>query len=98
MKSVRPSRQVVETVASHEGIAPNEFSTPLYEVIDPEALDALVEGCESRGTGPLEVAFEYQEYEVRVTVSTATETTVRVTTTTPEESQHSPNHSVPATE
>jgi len=35
----RLSRSIVETVASHEGIDPEEVSEPLYAAVEPDALD-----------------------------------------------------------
>ncbi|WP_255149111.1 HalOD1 output domain-containing protein [Halorarius halobius] len=32
---------VVEAIASHRGVDRTDLSTPLYEVIDPDALEAL---------------------------------------------------------
>ena len=36
-----PSRKVVETVAALKDTEPTELQQPLYEVIDPDALDTL---------------------------------------------------------
>lgn len=40
-----PSTAVVEAVADEEGVEPALLSPPLYEVIDPEALNSLVDGA-----------------------------------------------------
>ena len=60
------SQLVVETVAESEGVDPLELEVPLYEAVDPDALDALfrandgVEGV---------IEFTYYGYEVSVTSS-----------------------------
>ena len=58
------SQSVVETVAKAEGVSPTELTPPLYEVVDPDALDQLFAAA-SVGSGP-EVAFPYKGYEVTV--------------------------------
>ncbi|WP_436931461.1 HalOD1 output domain-containing protein [Halosimplex halobium] len=62
-----PSAAVVRRVADREGVDPGELATPLYSVVDPEALDALfrpgdADALAARGA----VHFEYLGYEVRV--------------------------------
>lgn len=57
-----PSTAVVKTVAAaEEWEDPATLTEPLYETIDPDALDALVE---SIGTGW--ITFTYLGYEVTV--------------------------------
>lgn len=61
------STAVVETVAAHEGVDPATLTPPLYEVLDPDALDALFAsqpGDPARATGA--VTFTYREYTVTV--------------------------------
>ena len=55
------SRAVIDTVAAVEGTPPTELP-PLYDVIDPEALDKVFAGKESLG----KVVFNYNSYEVSV--------------------------------
>lgn len=56
------SLAVVEKVAEVEGVSPDTLTPPLYETIDPDALDALVR---NRGfTG--EVKFTYHDNRVLV--------------------------------
>jgi hypothetical protein len=57
---ITPSVAVVEAVADREGVAPEDLQTPLYERLNPEALDSLFRG--SSGS----VTFEYLEYVVTV--------------------------------
>lgn len=61
-QSVRsPSTAVVEAVANAEECDPADLKTPLYDHVDPDALDAFVaspaDSC---------VRFEYHGYEVRI--------------------------------
>jgi hypothetical protein len=60
------SRLVVETVAGAEGVDPLELGVPLYEAVDPDALDALFRSNDSV-EGVIE--FTYYGYEVRVSSS-----------------------------
>jgi len=77
MESALPSWQVVETVAHEVGISPLELSQPLYDVLDPDALDALFVSPFSRTPGPVQVTFEYQGYDVTVVGSDESDVTVR---------------------
>ena len=56
------SRAVIDAVAAAEGTPPTELTPPLYDVIDPEALDKVFAGKESLG----KVVFNYNSYEVSV--------------------------------
>lgn len=56
-----PSEEVIEAVANEEGLDPAELRSPLYDAIDPDALDALFRN--SAGA----VSFEYHGYAVVVT-------------------------------
>ncbi|AGB17527.1 hypothetical protein Halru_2957 [Halovivax ruber XH-70] len=60
-----PSLRVVEAVAEADGVDPAMLDPPLYEVLDPEALDRLFAPTPtdpSRGT----VRFDYRGHEVTV--------------------------------
>jgi hypothetical protein len=54
------SEAVLTAVAEREGVAEHELRPPLYDVINPEALDALFR--EATGS----VTFEYLGYRVTV--------------------------------
>ena len=78
----RPSTGIVELVAIAMDREPSSLQ-PLYDVVDPEALDLLIrsdvdaEGADQTGTSPRadrEVSFEYVGY--RVTVRSDGEVTV----------------------
>lgn len=58
---------VVEEIARHKGIPPVQLHPPLYSVIDPDALDAvLADGASRDGSLPLTVSFEYDGCVVHV--------------------------------
>lgn len=59
--SRRPSQAVIDAVAAVEGTPPTELP-PLYDVVDPEALDNVFAGKASLG----KVVFNYNSYEVSV--------------------------------
>lgn len=59
---VSPSEKVIQEVAAKTGTDPLELP-PLYETIDPDALDALVE---SSGESGLQVEFQYADRHVVV--------------------------------
>lgn len=62
-----PSAAVVEAVARAEGVDPTEIETPLYEVVDPDALDDLFAFRHTHGrASKVRVHFTYYGYEVRV--------------------------------
>ncbi len=58
---LKPSVRVVQAVAESTGISPNELP-PLYESIDPEALDTLL----TRSPALERVEFDYQGYSITV--------------------------------
>ncbi|MFP8957077.1 HalOD1 output domain-containing protein [Natrialbaceae archaeon A-CW3] len=63
--ATKPSLRVLEAVSDADGIDPDACEPPLYTVIDPVALDQLVEspGISRRGR----VSFRYRGYDVTVT-------------------------------
>lgn len=62
-----PSAAVVEAVARAEGVDPTEIERPLYEVVDPDALDDLFSSrhVHSPASG-IRVSFTYYGYEIQV--------------------------------
>ncbi|USZ70914.1 HalOD1 output domain-containing protein [Natronosalvus halobius] len=67
VSSNSPVTTVVELVADREGTDPMELQPPLYDVIDPEALNALFAPTsrgQSRESG--QVSFRYLGYDVTV--------------------------------
>lgn len=65
MEPVLTSEAVVERIANREGVDPLELS-PLYEAIDPDALDSLTTPGGESGSR-LQIEFSYHGYELRVT-------------------------------
>lgn len=61
-----PSEKVVRTVADAEGEDPGELDPPLFDVVDPDALDSIFESVDGvdRGTGT--IRFQYLGYRVTV--------------------------------
>lgn len=60
------SSVVLEAVAEAEGTTPTDLSVPLYEAVDPDALDRLFETGGDTAGG--RVQFPYADYRVTVTV------------------------------
>ena len=60
------SEAVIESVASRVGVDPLELDTPLYDAIDPDELNALLDGTGRANRSPVEVTFEYYGYTVTV--------------------------------
>jgi len=56
------AEKIIDLISDAEGEAPTELAPPLYDAIDPEALDDLTESMDPEGT----IAFEYCGHEVRV--------------------------------
>ena len=56
----RVSTAVIEAVASEEGVDPVDLREPLFDAIDPNALETLFRNGAGR------VTFEYHGYEVTV--------------------------------
>lgn len=56
------SQQVIEAVATKEGEHPVELEQPLYDAVDPDALDVLFSGPKQ----PETVRFTYLGYEVLI--------------------------------
>jgi len=66
MTNHRISVQIVEAVAETAGVDPLELP-PLYETIDPEAIDTLIADSEaSRSTSPDVIKFAYADHTVTV--------------------------------
>lgn len=69
------SQLVIERVSEREGINPAEIEPPLYDVIDPDALDSIFV-TPSKSTQKRRVDFAYRDYWI--TVEGADEVTIRV--------------------
>lgn len=62
-RKASPSKRVIRAVAQEEGIDIAEIEPPLYDAIDPDALDSLFRDT----TG--ELTFTYMDYTIQVTSS-----------------------------
>lgn len=61
------SEAVTRAVAESEGVDPTALDTPLYEAIDPDALDDLVRLRRTAEVpSPVRVQFSYYGYEINV--------------------------------
>ena len=60
-----PSEAVIQAVAAVKGVDPLSLE-PLYDAIDPDALDALVTGSTDGSAGELRVSFRFDEVGVEV--------------------------------
>jgi hypothetical protein len=60
------SAVVVDSVADALGVSPLELETPLYQVIDPDALNDLFAPTPTTEREPSRVSFTYAECEVTV--------------------------------
>ena len=56
---------IVTAVADAAGVAPEELSPPLYDVIAPDAIETLFTNKNGRTTAT-SLSFEYDEYAVTV--------------------------------
>lgn len=56
------SERVLAAIAERESVDPVDFDRPLYDVIDPDALDTLFQSKEVNGR----VEFRYLGYKVTV--------------------------------
>jgi len=70
-QQVSPSEAVIYQVANHENVDPMDLS-PLYDVVDPDALDSLVGTANGNGAD-LQIEFTYAGYNVTVTGDGAVE-------------------------
>lgn len=61
-----PTQKVVERVAAAEGVSPEELTPPLFEVIDPDALDQLFGNTTTAGRMEGQTMFTYKGYEITV--------------------------------
>jgi hypothetical protein len=57
---------VVRAVADREGVDPSELEPVIHEVVDADALDALLSSGSGVEGAPVSVAFEFAGYAVSV--------------------------------
>lgn len=57
----RPSETIVAALSEHADVDPLAFDVPLYDAVDPDAIDALFE---DEASNDLRVSFSYESYRV----------------------------------
>ena len=60
------TRAVVEAVADAEGVDPEALAPPLYEAIDPDALNRIFAATPTADRTAERVGFRYSGYEVTI--------------------------------
>lgn len=65
-RRANPTQKVIKRVAEAEGVSPEELTPPLFEVIDPDALDQLFGNTATAGRMEGQVIFTYSGYEITV--------------------------------
>jgi len=61
-----PSEAVIRAVARRAGVDPLDLETPLYDAVDPESLNGLIEAAQRNGRSAVEITFEYYGHTVTV--------------------------------
>lgn len=69
--SSKPSHSIVTQIADVEGVDPTDLEPPLHAVVDPDALERLVDSSEAA----LSITFTYRGHRVRVDGSGAVDVT-----------------------
>ncbi len=81
--TIEPSMAIVETIAAVAACRPTDVN-PLFEVTDPDAIDALVTPARKVLDGDVSVSFRFDAHEVTVrgdgTVSVSSNTAESETT------------------
>ncbi|MWV64819.1 hypothetical protein GRS48_08285 [Halorubrum sp. JWXQ-INN 858] len=68
-----PSQAVVEAVAEREGVDPTDLTVPLYDAVDPEALDAVVQEALKYDDPSFRIEFRYYGYTISVSADGSVE-------------------------
>lgn len=64
---VPPSNRIVTQIASAEGLSPTDLEPPLHDIVDPDALDRLIESNSRRSSdAELSLEFTYRGHTVHV--------------------------------
>lgn len=67
MATIDVGTTIAERIAAREGVDPVELAVPLYEVVETDALEALVNRTDGRQSqNDLSVGFSYLGYAVTV--------------------------------
>lgn len=78
-----PSQAVIELVAEAEDVDPVDLDVPLYDAVDPEALDALFESTAGSSRLNGQTTFEYLGHTVVVASDGTVELADEVATSPP---------------
>ncbi|WP_339103375.1 HalOD1 output domain-containing protein [Haloterrigena salinisoli] len=74
--SSKPSHSIVTQIAEIEGVDPTDLEPPLHAVVDPDALERLIDSSPTDSSGTsLSITFTYRGHRVRVDGSGAVEIT-----------------------
>jgi len=65
-KQQSASEAVIEAVARRKGVDPLELDTPLYDAVNPDELNVILDGTARPGRSPVEVTFRYAGYTVSI--------------------------------
>jgi hypothetical protein len=65
-ENVSATQLVVEAVADADDVAPEELTPPLYDAIDPDALDRLFAAVPPADQTNRRIDFAYKDYRVSV--------------------------------
>ena len=87
MEEATPTSRVVEAIARREDISATELSPPLYDVIDTDALDALLSRESTLENNSVRISFEYQGYDVSVESGSVVEVSLRSGSTSSPDTQ-----------
>lgn len=67
MSTINVGTRIAERIAALEGVDPVELAVPLYDVIETDALEALVNGRDGgQSQNDLSVGFSYMGYAITV--------------------------------
>ncbi|GAB3669626.1 HalOD1 output domain-containing protein [Halopiger thermotolerans] len=76
----QPSVRVAEAIAAAEGVDPVDLEPPLYDAIDPDALDSLADSLRRDAARSHEAAarveFTYRTYRIEVEVGNEVDVTL----------------------
>lgn len=62
----QPSTAIIQAVAQRKGTEPLDLP-PLYEYVDPEAIDSLLLTAAENDNASIEVQFDYLEHTITIT-------------------------------
>jgi hypothetical protein len=66
MRQAVTPQAIVEAVAERKGVPSLRLQPRLYDAVDTDALETILDGASSGSNTPVEVRFEYAGYSVTV--------------------------------